>query len=231
MSSRVFKATTGHSKDNPQLCGLSNREINEGDPIMYLVCHGSNARPEYQIKVTREEKKRPRIVVAAGRSTSETTGWMTDERSAPCSGAGEMNPDTGKREKVFNWQELKGTDSDGEEIWSPVKCWSNAVLAEVADELGYGVRRKKNGEWQTTTAHDGDRTVGNEHAIDTEGENAMEVLARAVCSDEELGLVAPQKEEPSETVGETEEEREERLDAEAMGVTVEEWRRALARNS
>jgi hypothetical protein len=146
-------------------------------------------------------------------------------------GGWQVNPDTGKREKVFNWQELKGTDSDGEEIWSPVKCWSNVVLAEIADSLGYAVRRKKNGKWQTTTAHDGDRTIGNEHTIDAEGENAMEVLARAVCSDEELGLVAPQKEEPAETVGEGKEERELRLDAEAMGVTVEEWRKALARNA
>jgi len=242
MSSRVFRATTGHTIENPQLCGLSNREIQEDDQIMYLVCHGGDARPEYQIKVTREEKKE-KTYRGRTRTVYERDYGMDDGRTfRSVFGGWQVNHDTGKREKVFNWQELKGTDSDGEEIWSPVKCWSNVVLAEVADELGYAVRRKKNGKWQTTTAHDGDRTVGNEHTIDAEGENAMEVLARAVCSDEELGLVAPKEpeieeiirdenESLSEAMNAEAEAEEERLDAEAMGMTVEQWRKALARNA
>lgn len=201
MSSRVFRATTGHTKQNPQLCGLSEGEIERDDLIMYLVCRGENARPEYQIKITREEKKERTYFDRRRRKqvTKEYTekdygtddgrvfrsvynGWQTD-------------PSTGKRKKSFAWQEKTGVDSDGEEIWMPVKCWSQIVLAQSAEELGYDVRRGQKGKFTMTTAHKGDRLVGHEHSVSDEPDNAMVEIARAALTDEEAGLVAPQKAE------------------------------------
>jgi hypothetical protein len=246
MSSRVFKAKTGHTKDRPQICGLSDREIAEDDHIMYLVCHGGNARPEYQIKVTREEKKQ---VTFRGRTktVSERDYGMDDgRRFRSVFGGWQQNQDTGKREKVFQWQELTGLDADGEENWQPVKCWSHIVLAQVATDLGYDVRCNKKGKWQMTTAHEGDRAIGNEHTLDAEGTNAMEVLARAACTDEELGLVPPTREvsEPvhvSEVIAEIkadvqdagayqdfDQDAEDRELAEVLGMTVEQYRKAVA---
>ena len=267
MSSRVFEAKTGHTESKPQLCGLSNNPISKGDQIMYLVCRGEDARPEYQIKVTREEKKQ---VTYRGRPKTifeKDYGMDDGKRFRSVFGGWQMNHDTGKREKIFTWQEYKGLDADGEEIWNPVKCWSHIVFAQIAADLGYEVRCNKKGKWKTTTARDGDRAIGSEHTIDAEGENAMEVLARAVCSDEELGLVAPSEPEDSledsledsveeilsileRTGAEARAEREEiireeneaigaamnaeaeaeeeRLDAEALGMTLEQYRRVLA---
>ena len=252
MSSRVFKAKSGHTKESPQICGLSNAFISKGDWILYLVCHGTNARPEYQIKILKEVKK---TVVFRGRSktvTEKDYGMDNGRRFRSVFGGWGQNPDTGKREKVFTWQEFAGLDADGEEVWNPVKCWSHIVLAEVADSLGYEVRKRGNGKWATTTAYKGDRAIGNEHTISDEGENAMEVLARAACTDEELGLVPPSGEvvvahsyrlvdskaeaeaEAARMQAEYEcdgEAEEDRLDAEALGMTLEQYRRALARNS
>lgn len=136
-------------------------------------------------------------------------------------GGWRTNPDTGKRQKQFKWQEFAGLDADGEEVWNPVKCWSHIVFAEVADELGYEVRKDKQGRYRKTTAYEGDRAIGNEHSLDPEGENAMEVLARAACSDEELGLVPPRAEE-------TDADAEDRADAEALGLSLENYRRLVA---
>ena len=241
MSSRVFKAKSGHTEESPQICGLSNAFISKGDWILYLVCHGTNARPEYQIKILKEVKK---TVVFRGRSktvTEKDYGMDNGRRFRSVFGGWGQNPDTGKREKVFTWQEFAGLDADGEEVWNPVKCWSHIVLAEVADSLGYEVRKRGNGKWATTTAYKGDRAIGNEHTIDVEGENAMEVLARAACTDEELGLVEPSQPEDSkieeildlldgpESNGEAllAEAEEERLDAEALGLTVEKYRKLV----
>jgi hypothetical protein len=231
MSSRVFKAKTGHSEEKPQICGLSNREVSKGDPIMYLVCHGSDARPEYQIKNTAGADEKTNYEMDDGRQfRSVFGGWHKNE-------------ETGKREKQFTWQEQKGTDADGYPIWATVTCWSHIVLAEVAEKLGYSVKKKKNGKWSTTTAHEGDRAVGSEHTVSEESENAMEVLARAACTDEELGLVAPGEEsererlirEENEAIAdsmnaemEAEADHMDRLDAEALGMTLEQYRRVLA---
>ena len=233
MSSRVFKAKAGHTDSKPQICGLSEKKIAKGDSILYLVCHGANARPEYQIKVTREEKKEVKFR-GRTKTISEKDYGMDDGRKfRSVFGGWQQNSDTGKREKVFAWQEHKGKDGDGEDIWMPVKCWSHIVLAEIAEDLGYDVRKRRNGKWSTTTARDGDRAIGNEHAVDVEGENAMEVLARAACTDEELGLVPPKEEQKAEdsmmeALRDSEAETEERLDAEALGLTVEHYRKLVA---
>ena len=201
MSSRVFQATTGHSPGNPQVCGLSDREITEGDWIMYLVCHGADARPEYQIKVTREEQiekeyynRRQRRKVTK-KVYERDYGMDNGRRFRSVFNGWGTNPDTGKREKQFKWQEFAGLDSDG-------------------------------------------------HTIDAEGENAMEVLARAACSDEELGLVPPKAEseidqiirEENEAISaamNAEMEAEAKLldemeDAKALGLTLEQYRRLVA---
>lgn len=239
MSSRVFQATTGHSEANPQICGLSGREIQEGDWILYLVCHGADARPEYQIKVTREEevekeyynrRKRRKI---KKKVYERDYGMDNGRRFRSVFGGWGTDPDTGKRCKQFKWQEFAGLDADGEEVWNPVKCWSHIALAHIADDLGYEVRKDKKGKFRKTRAHEGDRAIGNEHTIDAEGENAMEVLARAACSDEELGLVPPKEERDAEdsmmaALRNEEAANEERLDAEALGLTVEQYRKLVA---
>jgi hypothetical protein len=249
VSSRVFQATTGHTPDNPQICGLSSREINEDDWIMYLVVAGNDARPEYQIKVTREEKVKKKVYDRRKRKKVEKTCYERDygmddgRRFRSVFGGWQTNPSTGKREKVFTWQEFAGLDADGEEIWNPLKCWSHIVLAHVADELGYEVRKDKKGRFRKTTAHDGDRAVGNEHTVDENGVNAMEELARAACTDEELGLVPPSDsqefkriiEDENESISqamnaemEAEAKREDRLDAEALGLTLEQYYKLVA---
>jgi len=232
MSSRVFEAKTGHTDARPQVCGLSNRKIVEGDQIMYLVCTGADSRPEYQIKVTREEKT-TKSYRGRERTVYEKDYGMDDGRVfRSVFGGWSVNPDTGKREKSFEWQECKGKDAKGNAIWVPVECWSHIVLAEIAANLGYEVRTNGKGKWSTTTAHKGDRAVGNEHSVSSEEPNAMEVLARAACTDEELGLVPPSKAEDSvEEILEIldgkvqDEDAEDAEDAEALGVSLETYRK------
>ena len=240
MSSRVFKAKTAHSKEKPQICGLSNREIAKDDPIMYLVCNGVDARPEYQIKVTREEKTTKKFR-GRERTVYEKDYGMDDGRVfRSVFGGWHVNPDTNKREKSFEWQECKGKDANGNAIWVPVECWSHIALAEVADRLGYEVRKNGKGKWSTTTAREGDRAIGNEHSVSSEEPNAMEVLARAACTDEELGLVPPSKVEDSveeileildgkaEIVEQDKAEQsfdQDAEDAEALGMSLENYRK------
>jgi hypothetical protein len=244
MSSRVFKAKAGHTADKPQICGLSDKKIAKGDWIMYLVCHGADARPEYQIKVTREEKKTVKFRGRSKTVSEKDYGMDNGRKFRSVFGGWQRNDDTGKREKVFSWQEHKGKDADGEDIWMPVKCWSHIVLADIADGLGYEVRKNGKGKWRTTTAHDGDRAIGNEHTVDAEGENAMEVLARAACSDEELGLVPPKAESEIDQIIREENEAisqamnaemaaeaallDEMEDAKALGMTLAQYRRLVA---
>lgn len=254
MSSRVFKAKAGHTEDKPQVCGLSGRKIQKGDYILYLVIAGDDARPEYQIKVTREEKKTVKFRGRKKTVSEKEYGMDNGRKFRSVFGGWQRDEETGKREKIFTWQEFKGMDADGEEIWQPVKCWSHIVLAKVADDLGYDVRKTSGGKWRTTTAHDGDRSIGTEHTLDTEGVNAMEELARAACTDEELGLVPPsvsevemvnamidqevkdaERRERAETVEvvnammeKEAKDAEERELADAMGMTLEQFRLLVA---
>lgn len=237
MSSRVFQAKTGHTTKKPQLCGLTGKQVQKGDFIMYLVCHGSNARPEYQIKVVAEREVEKEYYV---RSKRRKVKKMVTERDYGMNGTTfrttfdgwVKNEDTGKREKNFVWQEQTGIDAEGNPMWRTVKCWSHIAHAEAAEALGYDVRADAKGKWVTTVALEGDRAVGSEHSVETEEDNAMVVLARAACSDEELGLVPPSEEPDGEAIAAVADEaEEERLDAEALGMTVEEYRGALARNA
>jgi len=228
MSSRVFEATTGHSKNNQQLCGLSGRPIAVGDPIMFLVCHGDDARPEYQIKVTREEKvektyydRRKRKQVTRN-VTERDYGMDSGETFRSVFNGWQNNPDTGKREKVFSWQQKTGVDADGEDIWMPVKCWSKIVFANVAEGLGYEVRRKRDGSYSTTTAHDGDRNIGNEHSLEREQEPAMIAVARAALTDEEAGLTPPEDEAEAESARVEHDETAEL--AAVLGISVEDYK-------
>lgn len=225
MSSRVFKANTGHSKANPQLCGLTQLPINEGDLCFYLVCKGTNARPEYQISVVAEKAQKGRKYKKKIRETPDgqsffsvfTGEWETFKK-----------PDgtTGRR-RVYEWQ----TEDPVSGVRIPVKVWSHMVLADSAESLGYNVPRKKNGKYVTTKAHVGDRTKGFEHRS-AESEPAMLTVAKAALGDEDAGLVPPNSEigeEPAALAVEEPEEDEASL-AEALGITVERFRELNAVN-
>jgi len=239
MSSRVFKARTGHTKQNPQLCGLTGNPIHEGDWIMYLVCRGADARPEYQIRVCGEREVEKEYFNRRKRrketkAVTERDYEMGGRRFRTVYDGRRKNPDTGKNEKVFLWQEMVGHDADGEPMWRTVKCWSHVVHAKAAQDLGYEVRADKAGKWLTTEAYEGDRAIGSEHTVDAEEENAMVELARAALTDEEAGRVAPSEEkapagwtEANTSTPETDTEAEERADAEALGLTLEQYRKLL----
>lgn len=238
MSSRVFQARTGHTAENPQLCGLTNNPIHKDDWIMYLVCRGADARPTYQITVVAEREvekeyysrwKRRKVK----KKVTERDYALNGKEFRTVYDGKKLNPKTGKKEKNFIWQECTGIDADGEKQWRDVKCWSHIVHAKAAESLGYTVRADKDGKWVTTEAHEGDRAVGSEHTVGEE-ENAMVALARAVLSEEEAGLVAPQDSpEPDDgeaIAAEAEADLQDREDAEALGLTLEQYRKLLAEN-
>lgn len=250
MSSRVFQARTGHSADNPQLCGLTNTPIQRDDWIMYLVCRGADARPDYQIKVVAEnevekeyfnrwKKRREK------RKVVERDYSLNGQEFRTVYNGKKKNPTTGKYEKNFIWQECVGIDADGEKEWRTVKCWSHIVHAKAAESLGYEVRADKDGKWLTTEAYEGDRAVGSEHTVEAEEENAMIELARAALSEEEAGLVPPSTPEDdgeriaaqaeadaiNAMIDAEEEDHRDREDAEALGLTLEEYRRIKDRLS
>lgn len=229
MSSRVFKARTGHSKANPQLDGLTQAPIGEGDWCFYLVCSGNSARPEYQISVVREEdytyrgktkKKKIRETPDGKPFFSVFTGaWETFEKK---------DGSTGRR-RVYEWQT---ENAQGARI--PVVVWSNMVLASVAEKLGYNVPRTAKGTYITTKAHEGDRTVGFEHQAAKDEEPAMVTIAKAALSDEEAGLVAPKDEAEASSDADTAQDAGPDSDqelAEALGMTVEQYRKLLAENA
>jgi hypothetical protein len=233
MSSRVFKARTGHSPSNPQLCGLTQTPIQEGDYCFYLVCSGKSARPEYQISVVREE-------VVAGRNYKKKIRENPQGQTffSVFTGAWETftkpNGKTGKR-RVYEWQ----TEDPKTGARIPVVVWSNMVLATSAEVLGYSVPMNAKGKYITTKAHQGDRTKGFEHKSAKEAEPAMVTIAKAALSDEEAGLVAPEAEATVEPeVAESEAsvaqdagpDTDEAL-AEMFGVTVEQYRRIKAANA
>lgn len=197
MSSRVFKARTGNTPENPQFCGLTGNPIEEGDWVFYLVCRGDEARPEYQIRVVAERevekeyynrRRRRRMT----KTVTEREYGLGDRRFRTVFDGWRENPDTGKREKVFSWQEQVGEDENGEPRWRTVNCWSQLVHAKAAQELGYEVRTDKAGRWLETEAFQGDRRIGSEHTIGEEP-NAMEELARAALTDEEAGIAPPKE--------------------------------------
>jgi hypothetical protein len=246
MSSRVFQAKTGHTAQNPQLCGLTGTPVQRDDWIMYLVCHGADARPQYQIKVVAEREVEKEIYDRRKRrkvkkTVTERDYGMAGRQFRTVYDGKRKNPQTGKREKIFIWQEHVGIDADGEPMWRTVKCWSHIVHAEAADRLGYEVREDENGEWAKTEAYDGDRAVGSEHNVEEEEDNAMVTLARAALSDEEAGLVPPETEveqiirEENEAISEAmsaEMEAEAKFlderDAEALGLTLEQYRKLVS---
>jgi hypothetical protein len=186
MSSRVFKATTGDSPSNPQRCGLTGVPIKEDDWCFFLVCNGREARPEWQINVVREEE----TTGWGGRKTTKKVRETPDGKPFFSVFTGEWESFTkpdgkkGKR-RVYEWQT---ENAQGARI--TVKVWSNMVLAEAAEKLGYAVLKDAAGKYQTTKAHKGDRTKGFEHQHGDE-EPAMVTIAKAALDDEEAGLVAP----------------------------------------
>lgn len=245
MSSRVFQAHTAHTAQNPQLCGLASKPIAKEDWIMYLVCHGSDARPEYQIKVVAEREVEKEYY---NRKKRRKEKKMVTERDYGMAGrqfrtvydGKKKNHQTNKMEKIFIWQELVGVDSDGEDEWRTVKCWSHIVHAATAESLGYEVRADAKGNWASTEAYEGDRAVGSEHDTEVEEDNAMVTLARAALSPEQAGLVAPKQfvaEEAEAEAGrmaaeiESEVETDDQRDAEALGMTLAQYRKCMESNS
>jgi hypothetical protein len=201
MSSRVFKARTAHTAENPQICGLTDVEISEGDWCFYLVCGGDKAKPEFQVRVVREEettyrgrKRTKKIHETPKAIPCRVEGGRTiyaDKWHNVCTGQWEVyeKPDGSKgRRKVFEWQ-IEDPDTGAR---YPVEVWSNMVLASAAEKLGYHVLKDAKGRYRTTVAHQGDRTQGHEHRIADEAEPAMVTLAKAAMSPEEAGEVAPE---------------------------------------
>lgn len=225
MSSRVFQATTSDSPSNPQRCGLTGTPIKEGDWCFYLVCNGKEARPEYQINVVAEEEATFR-----GRKTTKKVRETPDGRKFFSVFTGEWEKYTkadgtqGKR-RVYQWQ----TEDPKTGARIPVTVWSQMVLAEAAEKLGYRVFKDAKGDFVKTKAHKGDRTVGFEHRHGEE-EPAMVTIAKAALDDEAAGLVPPREErEPVAVAAPREiggrEEGEEAEMAALLGLTVEQFRR------
>jgi hypothetical protein len=233
MSSPVFPARTSHTDSNPQLCGLTGAHIMEKDDCLFLVCDGQSARPEYQVcQIDTVEYKDSR-----GRNRSRKVYESKQGRPFRCTWTGEWETyekADGKkgRRRIYEWQ-VEG--ANGSMI--PVDVWSNMVHASSALELGFELRTNAKGEVVKTKAFKGDRTQGREHALAAEAENPLLTLAKAGLTDEEAGKVAPAPAPVTvtETVDEGEDEgagiasdEEDRLDAEALGMTVEQYRKLLA---
>ena len=190
MSSRVFKARTSHTESNPQRCGLTAAHIMEGDLCFYLVCAGTDARPEYQIMVVDEVE-----TVKYGRRSKRKVRESMDGRTFHCvwNGEWEVYKDQDgktKRRRVYEWQV---EDAQGNRF--PVEVWSHMVHVSAAEKLGYRIPTNQKGKYQMTTAFQGDRTRGHEHKVSNEAENPLLTLAKASLSDEEAGVVAPKDEE------------------------------------
>jgi hypothetical protein len=217
MSSRVFQATTSDSPTNPQRCGLTGVPIKEGDWCFYLVCNGREARPEWQINVVAEEEttfrgrkstKKIRETPDGKRFFSVFTGdWETYTKA---------DGTKGKR-RVYEWQT---ENSEGVRI--TVQVWSNMVLAEAAEKLGYRVMKDEKGNYRKTKAHKGDRTKGLEERMGEE-EPAMVTVAKAALDPVSAGEVPPPEEQPV-TVGAAPVDEEASLAA-ALGLSVAQYRK------
>jgi hypothetical protein len=195
MTSRVFKARTGHTPSNPQLCGLTGAEIQKDDRCLYLVCHGAKARPDYQVRLVDEVEyedsrgaTRKRKVFESGMTGQPMFSVWTGEWETYTKANGKKG-----RRRVYEWQ-TEG--SDGRRY--PVECWSNMVHLSAAETLGYDIPRNKDDEILTTNARKGDRTKGVEHRVSKDAESPLVTLAKAALDDEEAGLVAPKEEHVSE---------------------------------
>jgi len=187
MSSRVFKARTSHSPQNPQRCGLTGAHIQEGDLCFYLVCAGTKARPDYQIMVVDEVEYQDR----RGNTRKRKVRESMDGRTFHCVWNGEWEIYTNergerKRRRVYEWQV---EDAQGNRF--PVEVWSQMVHVSAAEKLGYAIPKGKNGRYRMTRAYHGDRTRGHEHQVAAEAENPLLTLAKEALSDEEAGRVAP----------------------------------------
>ncbi len=187
MTSPVFKAKTAHTKDRPQLCGLSGREIAKGDEIFYLTCRGREAHPGEQVVILRYEEKpgyRGRVKLKPVYSGPGDMPW----RSVPSGNYRTVGEGTRweKRVPIFKWQEEK----DG--VWIDVETWENVVMLSEAQNLNYAIRRTKSGKVARTVARKGDRTVGHAHSIG-EAENPLLALAREADGPKETRTAAAQR--------------------------------------
>lgn len=218
MSSRVFQATTSDSASNPQRCGLTGTPIQEGDWCFYLVCNGREARPEWQINLVAEEEYTFR-----GRKQTRKVRETPDGKKFFSVFTGEWETfvkadgTKGKR-RVYEWQ-----TENSEGVRVRVNVWSNMVLAEAAEKLGYKVLKDEKGAYRKTKAHKGDRTQGFEHARGEE-EPAMVTVAKAALSDEDAGIVPPKGEDAPVPVTAGGPEDEAAL-ASALGLTIEQYRK------
>lgn len=160
MSSRVFQAKTGHTKKNPQLCGLSQREIQKGDDCYYLTCRGNNANPERQIFASKEDTdfETGFRVVPSGRTRKVAVGTRF-EREVP----------------IYQWEE-KGPDGR----WFVCEVWERMVLLEEAQKLGYRSPTTATGKTARTVARKGDRTLGHAHVVSATPTSPLHDVAAAV---------------------------------------------------
>jgi hypothetical protein len=226
MSSRVFQANTSDSPSNPQRCGLTSVPIKEGDWCFYLVCNGRSARPEWQISVVAEEEYTYR-----GKKQTRSIRETPDGKRFFSVFTGQWEsytkPDGTKgRRRVYEWQ----TEDPKTGARIPVTVWSNMVLADAAEKLGYKVPKNAKGDYVKTKAHKGDRTQGFEHQHGEE-EPAMLTIAKAALDDESAGLVPPKDDQPpaalvpAAVVTATLDVDEEAELAAALGMSVEQFRK------
>jgi len=221
MSSRAFKARTPHTPENPQICGLTGAHIQEDDLCLFLVCDGKDAKPEYQVVQVDEVEYQD----SRGKTRTRKVYESKQGRPFRCIWTGEwesfVKADGKKgRRRVYEWQ-VEGADGS---MFS-VDVWSNMVHVKAALDLGFEVRRKKDGSLMTTSAFKGDRTRGNEHRVSKEAEAPLVTLAKAALSDEEAGLVAPKSEQAT---AQSVEASDDAADAAALNMTVEQYRKLLA---
>lgn len=170
MSSRVFKARTSHTEENPQLCGLSGRPIRRGDDCFYLTCSGEGANPGRQIFASKKKDgyETGFRVIPSGRTRTIGAGTRW-ERQVP----------------IYKWQQR-----DEEGRWHDIKVWEHMVLLSEAVARGYRPPHDAEGGIFCTTARKGSRTKGYGHIVNEQPISALEELAAVM-----LDSAEPQGEE------------------------------------
>jgi len=198
MSSRAFAATTSHSPNDPQLCGLHNvtgccadidgeefeGAIRKGQRCFYLTCRGDAALPERQIQGSKKKdgydtgyRQTP-----SGQYREVGSCRKGHQSQKECE---ENSCGSGRwwKKKLFKWQEWRCPNNCGKDPvacgrsshgggWHDVQVWERMVHVGCAIDAGYRVPA---GE---TMAHKGNRTKGLAHRVSKLKENPMMDLAR-----------------------------------------------------
>lgn len=173
MSSKAFKARTGHNPSDPQICGLHDQSscvnvapavdangdeteeetpgaIMVGEVCFYLTCRGDAATTESQIQ-----------------SSKKADGYDTGFRIIPSGKVRTVGKAPFTRQvPIFKWQE------QGEnEQWHDLLVWEKMVHKACAESCGYRIPGHQG------RAHKGNRTKGFAHKVNPQPIPALEELA------------------------------------------------------